>query len=248
MSGPLEGIRVLEVAMYGFVPSAGAVLAEWGADVIKVEHAVTGDPQRGLRQTGSAEGGGRPEPQHRTCQPRQARHRSRHVQARGTRGAPRTRQAGRRLPDQLPAGTPQEVRHRRRRHPRGEPEDHLRQGKCARSARRRVGEGRLRHDRLLVPRRHRRDHHTARHRGHDRAAGTGLRRHHLRHQPGRRDRGRTAQARAHRRAVDGRRLAARQRSVGDGAHHRVDLASQSTDDPAAAGRARLADQSAGGRL
>jgi len=26
---PLEGIRVLEVAMYGFVPSAGAVLAEW---------------------------------------------------------------------------------------------------------------------------------------------------------------------------------------------------------------------------
>src|SRR3984957_4656953 len=52
MTKPLDGIRVLEVAMYGFVPSAGAVLAEWGADVIKVEHAVTGDPQRGLRQTG----------------------------------------------------------------------------------------------------------------------------------------------------------------------------------------------------
>ncbi|GAB89649.1 CaiB/BaiF CoA transferase family protein [Gordonia rhizosphera] len=49
---PLDGVRVLEVAMYGFVPSAGAVLAEWGAEVIKVEHAVTGDPQRGLRQTG----------------------------------------------------------------------------------------------------------------------------------------------------------------------------------------------------
>lgn len=49
---PLEGITVLEVAMYGFVPSAGAVLREWGAEVIKVEHAVTGDPQRGLRQTG----------------------------------------------------------------------------------------------------------------------------------------------------------------------------------------------------
>jgi crotonobetainyl-CoA:carnitine CoA-transferase CaiB-like acyl-CoA transferase len=49
----MEGVRVLEVAMYGFVPSAGAVLADWGADVIKVEHAVTGDPQRGLRQTGS---------------------------------------------------------------------------------------------------------------------------------------------------------------------------------------------------
>src|SRR5437868_4611814 len=50
--GPLAGVRVLEVAMYGFVPSGGAVLADWGADVIKVEHAVTGDPQRGLRQIG----------------------------------------------------------------------------------------------------------------------------------------------------------------------------------------------------
>ncbi|MDR3665069.1 MAG: CoA transferase [Mycobacterium sp.] len=63
MSGkPLEGIRVLEVAMYGFVPSAGAVLAEWGADVIKVEHAVTGDPQRGLRQTGMLRVEGDPNP------------------------------------------------------------------------------------------------------------------------------------------------------------------------------------------
>ena len=62
MSAPLEGIRVLEVAMYGFVPSAGAVLREWGADVIKVEHAVTGDPQRGLRQTGLLRVEGDPNP------------------------------------------------------------------------------------------------------------------------------------------------------------------------------------------
>jgi crotonobetainyl-CoA:carnitine CoA-transferase CaiB-like acyl-CoA transferase len=59
---PLEGIRILEVAMYGFVPSCGAVLAEWGADVIKVEHAVTGDPQRGLRQTGPLRVEGDPNP------------------------------------------------------------------------------------------------------------------------------------------------------------------------------------------
>ncbi|MBO2447653.1 CoA transferase [Actinomadura barringtoniae] len=59
---PLAGIRVLEVAMYGFVPSAGAVLADWGADVIKVEHAVTGDPQRGLRQTGRFRVEGDPNP------------------------------------------------------------------------------------------------------------------------------------------------------------------------------------------
>ncbi|MDV2478346.1 CoA transferase [Rhodococcus zopfii] len=59
---PLEGIRVLEVAMYGFVPSAGAVLAEWGADVVKIEHSVTGDPQRGLRQVGRMRVEGDPNP------------------------------------------------------------------------------------------------------------------------------------------------------------------------------------------
>ena len=47
-----EGVRVLEVAQWTFVPSAGAVLAEWGADVIKIEHAVAGDALRGLRGMG----------------------------------------------------------------------------------------------------------------------------------------------------------------------------------------------------
>ena len=59
---PSEGIRVLEVAMYGFVPSVSAVLSEWGADVIKVEHAVTGGPQRGFRQTGMLRVEGDPGP------------------------------------------------------------------------------------------------------------------------------------------------------------------------------------------
>ena len=53
MKDPMRGVRVLEVAMYGFVTSAGAVLSDWGADVLKVEHATTGDPQRGLLRTGS---------------------------------------------------------------------------------------------------------------------------------------------------------------------------------------------------
>jgi crotonobetainyl-CoA:carnitine CoA-transferase CaiB-like acyl-CoA transferase len=53
MKHPMAGVKVLEVAMYGFVTSGGAVLADWGAEVLKVEHAVTGDPQRGLRRTGS---------------------------------------------------------------------------------------------------------------------------------------------------------------------------------------------------
>ena len=52
----LEGIRVLEVAEYGLVPSGGSVLGEWGADVIKVEHARRGDPIRGLTTTGVAPG------------------------------------------------------------------------------------------------------------------------------------------------------------------------------------------------
>ncbi|MER7687197.1 CoA transferase [Streptomyces sp. NPDC097610] len=48
MFKPMEGVRVLEVAQFTFVPSAGAVLADWGADVIKIEHAEKGDAQRGL--------------------------------------------------------------------------------------------------------------------------------------------------------------------------------------------------------
>jgi crotonobetainyl-CoA:carnitine CoA-transferase CaiB-like acyl-CoA transferase len=43
----LEGYRVLEVAQFTFVPSCGGLLADWGADVIKIEHPVRGDAQRG---------------------------------------------------------------------------------------------------------------------------------------------------------------------------------------------------------
>jgi crotonobetainyl-CoA:carnitine CoA-transferase CaiB-like acyl-CoA transferase len=46
MAAPLKGIRVLEVAIYAFVPSAAAILGEWGAEVLKVEHPVMGDPGR----------------------------------------------------------------------------------------------------------------------------------------------------------------------------------------------------------
>ncbi|SHN46598.1 CaiB/BaiF CoA transferase family protein [Cryptosporangium aurantiacum] len=48
MTKVLDGVRVLEVAAWTFVPAAGAVLADWGADVIKVEQPGSGDPQRGL--------------------------------------------------------------------------------------------------------------------------------------------------------------------------------------------------------
>jgi crotonobetainyl-CoA:carnitine CoA-transferase CaiB-like acyl-CoA transferase len=48
---PLEGIRVVEIASWAYVPSAGAVLADWGADVVKIE-APQGDPIRGLVNAG----------------------------------------------------------------------------------------------------------------------------------------------------------------------------------------------------
>ncbi len=48
----MEGVRVLEVAQFTFVPAAGAILADWGADVIKVEHPVRGDTQRGFLYMG----------------------------------------------------------------------------------------------------------------------------------------------------------------------------------------------------
>jgi len=52
MQKVMDGVRVLEVAEYTFVPSAGAVLADWGAEVIKVEHPTRGDAQRGLLRVG----------------------------------------------------------------------------------------------------------------------------------------------------------------------------------------------------
>lgn len=48
MHKPMTGVKVVEVAQFTFTPSAGAVLADWGADVIKVEHAEMGDAQRGF--------------------------------------------------------------------------------------------------------------------------------------------------------------------------------------------------------
>jgi crotonobetainyl-CoA:carnitine CoA-transferase CaiB-like acyl-CoA transferase len=48
MKPVLDGIRVVELATWGFIPSAGVALADWGAEVIKVEHPSHGDPMRGL--------------------------------------------------------------------------------------------------------------------------------------------------------------------------------------------------------
>jgi crotonobetainyl-CoA:carnitine CoA-transferase CaiB-like acyl-CoA transferase len=52
VTAPLDGVRVIEVATHVFVPMTGALLAEWGADVVKIEHPDTGDPYRGLVTVG----------------------------------------------------------------------------------------------------------------------------------------------------------------------------------------------------
>jgi crotonobetainyl-CoA:carnitine CoA-transferase CaiB-like acyl-CoA transferase len=43
----LSGVRVFELSMYAFAPSAAAVLADWGADVVKVVPVAFADPMSG---------------------------------------------------------------------------------------------------------------------------------------------------------------------------------------------------------
>ena len=52
MTNVMEGVRILEVAEHTFVPAASAILADWGAEVIKIEHVERGDAMRGLASSG----------------------------------------------------------------------------------------------------------------------------------------------------------------------------------------------------
>ncbi|MDX2171084.1 MAG: CoA transferase [Deltaproteobacteria bacterium] len=47
MPGPLEGIRVVELGFWVAGPATAGMLADWGAEVVKLEPP-TGDPMRGL--------------------------------------------------------------------------------------------------------------------------------------------------------------------------------------------------------
>src|ERR1700750_3129074 len=47
--GPLHGVRVLELGNYIAAPTAGRLLADFGAEVIKVERPGTGDELRNWR-------------------------------------------------------------------------------------------------------------------------------------------------------------------------------------------------------
>ena len=126
--GPLEGVRVLEVASFVFVPAAAAILADWGAEVIKVEHPEWGDPGPPGRRVGCARPGQRRRPPVRGDQPRQAGHRHRHQHRRGPGDPDVARRHRRRVPHQPAASGADQARHRARRHPRAQPAHRLRAG------------------------------------------------------------------------------------------------------------------------
>ena len=46
MPGPMEGVRVIELGVWIAGPAAGCILADWGADVVKIEPPGIGDPAR----------------------------------------------------------------------------------------------------------------------------------------------------------------------------------------------------------
>lgn len=49
MGGPLEGVKVVELGMWVAGPACAAILADWGADVIKLEPPGGGDPARSFQ-------------------------------------------------------------------------------------------------------------------------------------------------------------------------------------------------------
>jgi crotonobetainyl-CoA:carnitine CoA-transferase CaiB-like acyl-CoA transferase len=49
MPGTFAGVRVIELAQFVFVPAAGALLADQGAEVIHIELPGSGDPYRTLK-------------------------------------------------------------------------------------------------------------------------------------------------------------------------------------------------------
>ncbi len=46
MAGPLEGVKVVELGMWVAGPACAGILADWGADVVKLEPPGIGDPAR----------------------------------------------------------------------------------------------------------------------------------------------------------------------------------------------------------
>ena len=156
MTAVMKGVRVLEVADHTFVPAASALLADWGAEVIKVEHVERGDAMRGLASSGTVDLGDDVHVLLEHSNRGQAEHR------RST--SPATTACDilydlardlRRLPHQQAAVGAGQAAHRRRADPGPQPRHHLRPRHRPGRARARRRPRRLRLARLLVPGRHR---------------------------------------------------------------------------------------------
>src|SRR4030088_2948721 len=61
MTGPLAGVRIVELGVWVAGPAAGGIAADWGADVIKVE-APSGDPMRRMLAVTGGGGADLPSP------------------------------------------------------------------------------------------------------------------------------------------------------------------------------------------
>ena len=48
-TGPLRGVKVVELGVWVAGPAAGGILSDWGADVVKIE-TPSGDPARGFQK------------------------------------------------------------------------------------------------------------------------------------------------------------------------------------------------------
>jgi len=52
MPGTLDGVKIVELAIWAAGPAGGGIMADWGAEVIKVEEPEGGDPFRAFLSTG----------------------------------------------------------------------------------------------------------------------------------------------------------------------------------------------------
>ena len=128
----MEGVRILEVAEHTFVPAASAILADWGAEVIKIEHPERGDAMRGLASSGVMPSMGNV---HVLLEHSNRGKKSIGIDVSTETGPrphlPARREVGRLLDQQAPRRA-QEAAHRTRRHQEAQPEHHL----CVRDGRR----------------------------------------------------------------------------------------------------------------
>ena len=216
MTAVLEGVRILEVAEHTFVPAASALLADWGAEIIKIEHVERGDAMRGLASTGVAVV---PDDVHILLEHSNRGKKSLGLDLASPEGLDILHRLVATCDVFLTNKLPERARaaeDRRRRDPGPQPEHRLRAGHRPGRARSRRRQGLLRLAGLLGPLRHRGRRQAPRVRPRAGPAGARLRRLHRRHDHRRRDHGRPLPPRAHRRGDHRRRVAARHGAVGDG--------------------------------